>query len=331
MSEKLTMADIAKMAGVGKSTVSRYFNGGYVKEETKEKIKKIVEENHYEPNAVAQMLKAKKSNTIGIIAPTLDSVTSSRMMMTMNEYLISKGYDAIVMSTNYSEERELKLIDKLWKMNCDGIVLLATNISDNHRELSKLVDIPVVFVGQKINNTAYVIYDDYHAGFEVGNYIASKGHRDILYVGVTERDEAVGINRKMGVYDALESYEGMKIDFLETTFSFDYTARLIKEYIKNTESLPTAFVCATDNMALAAYKELNYRGIRVPDDVSIISFGDYEYSHVVTPSITAIRFENEEAGCIAGQTIIDMIDGKEYKKRQVVGYVLIEGGSVKEI
>ena len=79
--KKLTMSDIAKMAGVGKSTVSRYFNGGYVKDETREKLKKIIDEYHYEPNAVAQSLKAKHSHMIGIVAPCLDSITSSRMLM----------------------------------------------------------------------------------------------------------------------------------------------------------------------------------------------------------------------------------------------------------
>ena len=85
--KKLTMNDIAKIAGVAKSTVSRYFNGGYVKEETRIKLKKIVDEYNYEPNAVAQSLKAKHSHTIGIIAPCLDSITSSRMLMAIDEYL----------------------------------------------------------------------------------------------------------------------------------------------------------------------------------------------------------------------------------------------------
>lgn len=325
---KLTMADIAKMAGVGKSTVSRYFNGGYVKDETREKIKKIVEEYNYEPNAVAQMLKAKKSNVIGIVSPTLDSITSSRMMMTMNAYLEEYGYDTIIISTNFNKEKELKSIEKLAQMNCDGIVLLATNIADEHLQLASTVGIPVVFVGQKIKDSCYIIYDDYHAGYDVGEYIASRGHKDVLYIGVDESDEAVGIQRKTGVYDALESYLGMRIEFLETNYSFEQTVCVFERYLED-GSLPSAIICATDNMALAAYKVLNKQGYKVPEDISIISFGDYEYSSVVTPSITAIRFENEEAGCIAAKTIVDLIDGKDVKKRQVVGYSLVEGGSVK--
>ena len=77
--KKYTMSDIAKMAGVGKSTVSRYFNGGYVKEETRQKLKKIIDECHYEPSTIAQSLKAKYSKVIGIVAPCLDSTTTSRV------------------------------------------------------------------------------------------------------------------------------------------------------------------------------------------------------------------------------------------------------------
>lgn len=133
--KKLTMNDIAKMAGVAKSTVSRYFNGGYVKEETREKLKKIIDEYHYEPNAVAQSLKAKRTHTIGIVAPCLDSITSSRMLMAIDEYLKNKGYTTIIMNTNHNEIRELASIEHLWRMNVDGIILLATAVTMTHSNL----------------------------------------------------------------------------------------------------------------------------------------------------------------------------------------------------
>ena len=85
--KKMTMADIAKEAGVSKTTVSRYYNGGYVKEETRQKIEKVVKAYDYEPNVLAASLKANKTHTVGIVCPTLTSYASSRMMMNIDQYL----------------------------------------------------------------------------------------------------------------------------------------------------------------------------------------------------------------------------------------------------
>ena len=89
VNKKMTMADIAEMAGVAKSTVSRYFNGGYVKQETKEKIQKVIETYNYEPNAFAR-LNAKNSNVIGVVVPTLNSKITSRVITSIDRYLRDK-------------------------------------------------------------------------------------------------------------------------------------------------------------------------------------------------------------------------------------------------
>lgn len=327
--KNLTMSDIAKMAGVGKSTVSRYFNNGYVKEETKEKIKKVIEDNHYEPNTLAQILKAKKSNIIGIITATLDSTTSSRMMMSMDEYLRHEGYIPMIINTNHNELRELKSIESLWKLNVDGIVLLATNVTMAHQKIASQLDIPLVFVAQEFKQGISIVYDDYHAGYDVGTFVASKGHKDIVYMGVSHKDEAVGVIRKKGVYDALKDNGIDDIHFIETDFSFDKSRKKISEYLDKRK--PTAIVCATDNIALACFKEMQERGLNMPEDISLIGFGGYEVSSLITPSLTSVRFENEEAGCLAGRTIISLIEDKEVPQKQIVGYTLMEGGSVKTL
>ena len=86
MAKKMTMADIANLSGVGKSTVSRYFNGGYVKDETRAKIQKVIEEYNYTPNAFAR-LNAKQSNVIGVVVPTLNSKITSRVITSIDRYL----------------------------------------------------------------------------------------------------------------------------------------------------------------------------------------------------------------------------------------------------
>ena len=95
MAKKMTMADIAELSGVGKSTVSRFFNGGYVKQETKDKIQKVIKEYNYMPNAFAR-LKAKQSNLIGVIVPTLNSKITGRVVTSIVRYLKEKNYSTLI-------------------------------------------------------------------------------------------------------------------------------------------------------------------------------------------------------------------------------------------
>lgn len=326
--KKMTMSDIAKIAGVAKSTVSRYFNGGYVKEETKQKLKKIIDEYHYEPNAVAQSLKAKRSYTVGIVAPCLDSITSSRMLMAIDEYLKNQGYTTIIINTNHNEMRELASIEHLWRMNVDGIILLATAITMTHQQIANKLDIPILFVAQLFKGGISIIYDDYHAGYDIGQYAAQMGHQNILYFGVPNKDEAVGVQRKKGVLDALSDAHITNITIKETEFSFYKSRKIIKEYLEKHQ--PSLIICATDNIALACYKEIQEKGLKVPDDISLIGFGGYEISSLVTPSLCTIRFDNELAGQMAGKTIIQLIDKEMVAPTQLIGYQLIKGGSVKK-
>lgn len=327
--KKLTMLDIAKMAGVSKSTVSRYFNGGYVKDETREKIKTIIDKNNYEPNAFAQSLKAKKSNIIGLIAPCLDSITSSRMLMSMDEYLRSQGYTTIIINTNHDQTRELASMEKLWRMNVDGIILLATYVTDNHRKLSEKLDIPIVFIGQQLKEGISIVNDDYNAGFEVGRYVAKMNHREIVYLGVSENDESVGIYRKKGVIEGLYSEGCEEVEVVETDFTFEKTTKVVKDILKG--KIPTIIICATDNIAMAAYKEIKNSGLSIPDDISLIGFGGYETSRLLTPSLCSVRFDNELAGSVAGETIVKMINNKSVPKKQIIDYFMVEGESVKHL
>ena len=120
--KKMTMADIAELSGVAKSTVSRYFNGGYVKQATKDKIQKVIEEYNYELNAFAR-LKAKKSNVIGVVVPTLNSKITSRVITSIDRYLRDRDYTTLIKNSDHDIDLELQNIQRLMNQNVDGILL----------------------------------------------------------------------------------------------------------------------------------------------------------------------------------------------------------------
>ena len=327
--KKLTMSDIAKMAGVGKSTVSRYFNGGYIKEETRLKLKKVIDENNYEPRTLAQSLKAKYTKVIGIVVPCLDSITTSRVLMTMDQYLKDHGYTTLIINTNHDEMRELTSIEQLWRMNVDGIILMATAVTMAHQNIAAKLDIPLLFVAQRYGAGVSIINDDYSAGYEVGKYAAYMGHRKICYIGVSGKDEAVGIYRKDGVINGLRDNGVSSVDLLETDFSLEKAHLIALDYLKKKQ--PTLFIGATDNIALGCLKAINELKLKMPDDISLIGFGGYETSQFINPSLSTVRFNNEETGIKAGQTIIDLIEGNVVDNLQLIGYTLIKGQSVKDL
>lgn len=324
--KKLTMKDIAEMAGVGKTTVSRYFNGGYVKDETKEKIKKIIDQYNYQPNTFAQSLKAKETKIIGVIAPTLTSITSSRVISSLDQHLKKEGYTPLIIDTNYSQLEELSAIEKLWHMNVDGIILVATELTMAHHTLAKKLDIPFVVLGQEMKEGYSIVNDDYEAGFEVGKYAGKMNHQEVIYLGVNAKDEAVGYIRKKGVLDGLKESGIDKVKIVETDFTFDKTRQVVRELIK--KQLPSLIICATDNIALATFKELKEAHIDVPQTVSLIGFGGYDISQLITPSLCTIRFDNEQEGFLAAQTIIKLIKGENVENTQKIHYQFRTGGSV---
>ena len=165
MAKKMTMADIANLSGVGKSTVSRYFNGGYVKDETRAKIQKVIEEYNYTPNAFAR-LNAKQSNVIGVVVPTLNSKITSRVITSIDRYLREKGYTTLIQNSDHDIDQELQNIQRLIQLNVDGILISSIAITKDHKELLKKAGIPVV-----------VLTQDYEDGISIIMMIIMQGKR----------------------------------------------------------------------------------------------------------------------------------------------------------
>ncbi len=323
------MADIAREAGVAKSTVSRYFNEGYVRPETREKIREVVERTGFEPSAAAQNLKAKETHTIGVIAPSMTSPSSGRLITAMDNELRKQGYSCLIITTDHHPEREIAAIDYLRSLRVDGIVLVATTLGQEHQRLQRSSPIPFLVMGQKFTEGTSIIYDDYQAGLTIGQYASKTGHEDIVYIGVSEDDYAVGVRRKDGVLEGLNDPSKVRnVEMRKTTFSYEEAREVAAKVLD--EHVPDLIIGATDSIALAVYKEVRQRGLRVPEDVSIIGFGAYDVSQLLTPALTTIRFENEMAGQLCASTLISMIKKQPVAPLQVLGFHFVKGESVSD-
>ena len=328
--KKLTIIDIAKMAGVGSTTVSRYFNGGNLKKETREKIKKIVEEYNYTPNTFAKALKGTDSKIIGVIVPCLHSYVSSNTLKYIDKNLKENNYETLIMNADFDEEKQLDYIRKLARMNVDGIILLPTTMSKSYESTIKSIDVPVVLLGQEGEYTYSVEYNDFNAARDLSNFVLACGHRKIAYLGVGEEDIAVGYYRKLGFMTTLEKYNLSPVDVLITNFGMEDSYRLTNENIDKLKKA-TCLICATDNLAYGAIKALEENGLNIGTDYSVAAFGDYASSALLKSPLTTIKFDLEDAAKKTVEMLLNVIKKKETEMKILIGYDLKTRSSVVDL
>ena len=328
--KKLTIVDIAKMAGVGSTTVSRYFNGGNLKKETREKIKKIVEEYNYTPNTFAKALKGTDSKIIGVIVPCLHSYVSSNTLKYIDKNLKENNYETLIMNADFDEEKQLDYIRKLARMNVDGIILLPTTMSKSYESTIKSIDVPVVLLGQEGEYTYSVEYNDFNAARDLANFVLACGHRKIVYLGVGEEDIAVGYYRKLGFMTTLEKYNLSPVDVLITNFGMEDSYRLTNENIDKLKKA-TCLICATDNLAYGAIKALEENGLNIGTDYSVAAFGDYASSALLKSPLTTIKFDLEDAAKKTVEMLLNVLKKKETEMKILIGYDLKTRSSVVDL
>ena len=325
--KKLTIVDIAKMAGVGTTTVSRYFNGGNLKKETHIKIKEIVDKYNYTPNTFAKALKSTDSKIIGVIVPCLHSYVSGNTLKYLDKELKNNNYETLIMNANFDENKQLEYIKKLARMNVDGIILLPTTMSKTYESTIKSIDVPVVMLGQEGEYTYSVEYNDFNAARDITNYVLAQGHKRIAYLGVSEEDIAVGYYRKLGVVRTLEKYNLSPENVLITNFGMEEGYSVVKENIEKLKE-DSCLICATDNLAYGAIKALEEVGLSVGENYSVAAFGDYTSSALLKSPLTTIKFDLEDAAKQTVNMLLSVIRKEETDIKLLIGYDLKTRNSV---
>lgn len=320
-----TISDIALMAGVAKSTVSRYLNGGSVSKATKQKIEQVIKEYHYVPNTFAQSLKARKTNIIGTVVPRLDSFATSQTLMGIDEELREANFQMLISNTSQDMKREIEAIYAFARQKVSGIILLAAQVSEAHLKAVREINIPVLLVGQQHPSLHSLIHDDFEAGYTMGRHILDQGHRQIAYLGVTEADIAVGIRRKEGFKKSLADTP-CEVRYFQTGFKMTdamaAATQLLEEYT------PSIIVCATDNIALGVMKAAYLKNIDIPSELSVTGFGGYDVTEIIHPTLTTIRYFYKDAGKLAAHNIIKLVREELIEMVTMMGFELLERGSV---
>lgn len=324
----ITIKEIAERANVSRTTVSRVINNsGYVSEEARNRVLKIIKETGYVPSENAKSLRTKKTKVIGVILPKISTETSSRLVNGIDDVLAKQGYQILLTITNLEAEKEIEFLRLLKGRHVDGIILSATNVNQSLVEEINQLNIPFVTVGQYIPGLVNVLFDDYHATKEMVQYLIQKGHKNIAFIGVDEKDRSVGYFRKKGYLDAMKENDITVEDSWVQKGIFDVASgsTCMNDIWDSSVDKPTAVLAVTDRLAIGALEFLKERGVEVPRRVAVAGMGASELSRFITPAITTIDFSIEDAGRRAASFILEQINGENFDEViHTISYRLIE-------
>lgn len=337
----ITIKDVAKLAGVSPSTVSRTCNNSSsISEATKEKVKKAMEELGYEPNFQASNLASKNSKTIGVILPV------SENSVYQNSFFLEVIHGIAQVCNNFqyintlisgnSEKEILSIIKSMIKSGkVDGFIILYSKRNDIVTEYLYENNLPYILIGKAcshINKTIYIDNDNILAAKDATNYLINLGHKNIGFV--TSDDEQIfSQDRKAGyIAGLLENNLEYTPEFsLKINFNNEKEINEIKQiFLRNKK--PTAIIASDDIVAVSLEKILNDVNIKVPNDLSIISFNNSLLSRFTSPQLTSIDINTHALGTEAATKIINHIEKPNLMANKIiVPHEIIERESCKKV
>lgn len=303
----LTIIDIANLCNCSKSTVSRYLNGGSVSGKTAEKIRKVIEETGFETNLSASRLKSKKSNLIGVLVDDgIASISVSKILTSITKTLRKDNYLPFIMIDELGDDYKIRSMKTLIKQGVDGIILGTKSLTKDHVKFIHEHKIPTIILGQICETLPYRKVNDYQAGVLLADYIASLNKKNIVYVGISDSDQAVGKERRLGFIETILKYKGYNVHTIESSLSLDDAYNKTKEILSYQ---PDVIIGATDRICMGIMHSLNEHDIKIPDKVCIAGFGNYEFSKAMTPSLTSIDFDYSALGTKTAEDMIKLVNG----------------------
>ena len=309
---KVTLGMVAAACGVSPSTVSRILNGtAVVSPEKREAVDKAIAELGFVPNPIARGLAGGRTFSVGVVTQAIDSPFYGVALRGIEDELSKAGYSPLFVSGHWNANEESRCIDVLRSRRVDGIIVLTGRLSDDAlRDLAHTM--PVVVTGRMIKAPGLYALDfnSFEGARLATHHLLSLGHRDIAFIsGPQVHPDA--IQRLLG-YKAALSAAGIKFKpalVVPGTYQED-SGRVAVEHLLDTRVKFSAIFAANDQMAFGAALALHHRGLRVPDDVSLVGFDDLAIASHSLPPLTTIHQAAHEMGRLAAISLLELLSDK---------------------
>lgn len=333
-----TIKDIARLAGVGSSTVSRTINNyPGVNAETRERILEIIEKYNYTPNSNAKSLKQLNSQIICIIVKGILNPFFSGIIIEMQTNIEREGFVPVVSYIDEQDDEIAYAKQLLSEKKGVGIIFLGGSAVNKEEELAKF-NKPCVFATSsarecKVQRISSVSIDDRLGAKTAINYLMESGHKEILTIGGEIKQQDLIFHRYEGIRDAYKD-KGQDFNeremYVQSKFSYESAYKAIEKYMKCKRKF-TAIFAMSDIMAIGAAKYITDIGMKIPDDISIIGFDGIEIAEFYTPTVATIRQPYIEIAQKSVELLIKSIDDESFFEHLLLRGELLKGNSVKLI
>ena len=330
--QNVTIYDVARESGVSMATVSRVLNGNSnVRQATKEKVLKVIDDLDYRPNAVARGLASKKTTTVGVIIPDVTDGYFSSLARGIDDIATMYKYNIILANSDDNPDKEASVLNTLLSKQVDGIIFMGNEINDDLRADFKRSDCPIVLAGSvDINNSVPSVNIDYaDAVKNETERLIKNGNSRIAFASGSMKQDVNKEYRLKGYVSALEN-NGIKFDeklVFETKGTYedgyDLAERIINDKI-------TAAVATNDELAAGILNGMTDKGVSVPQDFELFTSNNTKLAKMMRPQLSSITQPLYDIGAVAMRLLTKIMNKEEIDNRYVVlGYEIVERDSTK--
>lgn len=317
------LRDLAELLNLSVTTVSRVLNNKTVKyrisEATRQRVIKAANEYNYLPNKLARGLKLEKTDTLGLIIPDIANPFFADIAQSIEQQARAKGYSLILCDSGDDIFIEKDLIYLLLSHKVDGIIIapVGTNFDSINQAYKSGTPMVVIDRCSPEADLPYITSDNYQGGFDAANFLISLGHRKIACIqGIPESPP--NVDRVRGFRDALLA---SNLPFDESmVVGDDYTTEngyMQTRILFSMENPPTAIFALSNMISLGVIKATGEIGIKIPDQISLISFDEQPYSAFLGTPMTTVDQKKSEMGQLAVDVLLKYISNEEYRKKSV--------------
>lgn len=332
----MNIKDIAKLSGVGVSTVSRVLNNHTdVKPSTREKVLAVIKESNYVPNNSARMLKQNNTNNIGVLVKGVFNPFFSEITNVIGNIINKSQYTMILEQNDYKTDDDFETLQAFIKeKKLQGVICLGGNFQKVSPESIKSLEVPVVLtsvstdVDLETDGYSSVGINNVKAAYEATKYLVELGHKEIIVMIGEEDDLGISWNRLKGYEKALEeaniTFDINKV--LIGDYSAEVAYRVMREYLDNNNDI-TAVFAISDIMAVGVAKAIIEKGLEIGKDISLIGFDGMYISEFYNPSITTVRQPKTLIAEKSIEILLNLIGGQVEHQHVVLDTELIKRSS----
>lgn len=311
--KEITIYDIAKALDISPATVSRGLKDHPgIRKDTKKRILEAAREMGYQHNTFARSLRIKRTNTIGVVIPRLNSYFMSTVIAGMEKVANQHGYNLIISQSQESAKKEIASVNTMFNSRVDGLMVSLAYETENIDHFDSLLkkDIPIIFFDRIVEHSkcTSITIDNIKAGFDATSHLLDQGCKRIVYIG-GNLSRNVYADRMTGYKQALAQ---RRIDFDPALVIInnlsDQAGMDAAQQILQMEHRPDGIFAANDTSAVGCIGELKRAAIRIPEDIAVVGFNNDPIARVIEPNLTTINYPGLEMGEVAAATLINSLN-----------------------